>query len=96
MSKQLIFHGVVNSSIVSIAGVVVLESLEHAKQRGANILAEFVGGAYSCDAHHMTEPTPSGNGVALCIQRHALLTSAGQSERSSCFSLGVHCTRRNL
>lgn len=51
------------------AGVLVLESLEHAQQRGATILAEFVGGAYSCDAHHMTEPTPSGEGVALCLQR---------------------------
>ncbi len=47
----------------------MLESLEHAQQRGATILAEFVGGAYSCDAHHMTEPTPSGEGVALCLQR---------------------------
>ena len=58
------------------AGVMVLESLEHAQERGAPILAEFVGGAYSCDAHHMTEPTPSGTGVALCIRRcHSCVTS---------------------
>lgn len=50
------------------AGVLVLESLEHALKRGATILAEYKGGAITCDAHHMTEPTPDGSGVARCIQ----------------------------
>jgi len=49
------------------AGVIVLEELEHAKARGANIIAEFIGGAYTCDAHHMTEPHPEGRGVINCI-----------------------------
>lgn len=53
------------------AGVLVLESLEHALARGAPILAEYLGGGVSCDSHHMTEPRPDGEGVALCV-RHAL------------------------
>ncbi len=50
------------------AGVLVLESLEHALARGAPILAEYLGGAVSCDAHHMTDPRADGAGVALCIE----------------------------
>lgn len=49
------------------AGVIVLESLEHALARGAPILAEYLGGGMSCDAYHMTEPMPEGNGVVLCL-----------------------------
>lgn len=53
------------------AGILVLESLEHAQARGATILAEYLGGGVSCDAHHMTEPRHDGAGVAMCI-RNAL------------------------
>ncbi len=53
------------------AGVLVLESLEHAQARGAPILAEYLGGGISCDAYHMTEPRSDGKGVSLCI-RNAL------------------------
>jgi len=49
------------------AGVLVLEDYEHAKARGAKIYAEILGGSYTCDAHHMTEPNPTGDGVAHCI-----------------------------
>ncbi|MEI8124706.1 MAG: beta-ketoacyl-ACP synthase II [Parachlamydiaceae bacterium] len=49
------------------AGVLVLESLEHALARGAPILAEYLGGGVSCDAHHITEPRSDGEGVAFCI-----------------------------
>jgi len=51
------------------AGALVLEDLDHALARGAPILAEYVGGAFTCDAHHMTEPHPDGKGVILCIER---------------------------
>ncbi|KAI7728166.1 hypothetical protein M8C21_013182, partial [Ambrosia artemisiifolia] len=40
------------------AGVLLLEELEHAKARGAKIYAEFMGGSFTCDAYHMTEPHP--------------------------------------
>ncbi|MDR1567979.1 MAG: beta-ketoacyl-ACP synthase II, partial [Streptococcaceae bacterium] len=45
------------------AGILVLESLEHAKARGANILGEIVGYGSNCDAYHMTSPRPDGSGA---------------------------------
>ncbi|ONM25357.1 3-oxoacyl-[acyl-carrier-protein] synthase II chloroplastic [Zea mays] len=51
------------------AGVLVLEELEHAKERGATIYAEFLGGSFTCDAYHMTEPHPEGRGITLCIEK---------------------------
>lgn len=62
------------------AGMLVLESLEHAVARGAPILAEYLGGAQSCDAHHMTEPRQDGSGVRLCIEK-ALHESGVTKER---------------
>lgn len=50
------------------AGVLLLESLEHALARGAPIFAEYLGGAINCDAHHMTDPRADGFGVSLCMQ----------------------------
>ncbi|XP_022885593.1 3-oxoacyl-[acyl-carrier-protein] synthase II, chloroplastic-like [Olea europaea var. sylvestris] len=51
------------------AGVLLLEELEHAKRRGATIYAEVLGGSFTCDAYHMTEPRPDGTGIVLCIER---------------------------
>lgn len=50
------------------AGVLVLESLEHAQKRGATILAEVVGYGSNCDAYHQTTPTPDGSGAAKAIK----------------------------
>ena len=53
------------------AGAVILESLEHALSRGANIVAELVGYGQSADAYHMTAPAPEGAGAQLAM-RYAL------------------------
>ncbi|MET7673871.1 beta-ketoacyl-ACP synthase II [Streptomyces seoulensis] len=50
------------------AGVIVLESEEHAKARGARVYAEAIGQGISADAHHITQPEPSGNGIAQALQ----------------------------
>ncbi len=48
--------------------IFVLESLEHAKARGATILAELVGFGNSCDSHHITAPDPAGGGATRSMQ----------------------------
>lgn len=53
------------------AGILVLEELEHAKRRGASIVAEVVGYGMSSDAHHITSPPNDGDG-AYRVMRNAL------------------------
>ncbi|MFC8342666.1 beta-ketoacyl-ACP synthase II [Streptomyces sp. NPDC057280] len=56
------------------AGVVVLESAEHARRRGARVYAEAVGQGLSADSHHITQPEPTGRGIAAALT--ALLDSS--------------------
>jgi 3-oxoacyl-[acyl-carrier-protein] synthase II len=57
------------------AGILVLESLEHAQARGARIYCELAGYAATCDAFHITQPDPEGKGLSLAMSR--ALKSAG-------------------
>jgi 3-oxoacyl-[acyl-carrier-protein] synthase II len=50
------------------SGIVVLESLEHARRRGAKIYAEYAGYGMSCDAHHLTAPHPEGRGAVSAMK----------------------------
>ncbi len=51
------------------AGIIVLEDLEFAKTRGANIIAEVIGYAATADGYHITEPAPGGEGLMRAMQR---------------------------
>lgn len=62
------------------AGVLVLESLEHAQARGARIYCELAGYAATCDAYHITSPDPEGKGLSMAMKR--ALASAGAAPES--------------
>ncbi len=59
------------------AGMLILEEMEHAKKRGARILAELVGYGANSDAYHVTQPAPEGEGAARCMR--LALNSAGMN-----------------
>jgi 3-oxoacyl-[acyl-carrier-protein] synthase II len=62
------------------AGIVVLESAEHAARRGANVYAIAAGVGYSSDAHHIAQPDPDATGVVRAIQ-HALADARVNAEQ---------------
>lgn len=61
------------------AGAIVLEEYEHAKRRGANIIAELAGGGLSADAYHLTAPHPEGLG-AFNVMKNALADAGMKPE----------------
>lgn len=50
------------------AGVIIMETEEHALARGAPIYCELAGYGSSCDAHHITAPAPGGDGLKRCME----------------------------
>jgi 3-oxoacyl-[acyl-carrier-protein] synthase II len=62
------------------AGILVLESLEHARARGARIYCELAGYAATCDAFHITQPDPDGKGLSMAMKR-ALASAAVAPEQ---------------
>lgn len=58
------------------AGILVLESLEHAKKREATILGEVVGYSMTCDAYHLTAPDPEGSGAARAMAAAQAMSGA--------------------
>ena len=75
------------------AGALVLETLEHAQERGATIYGEIIGGGLSADAYHMTAPHPDGNGATLVMEN--ALKDAGISA-SEVDAVNMHGTSTPL
>ncbi|MFJ4678408.1 MULTISPECIES: beta-ketoacyl-ACP synthase II [unclassified Kitasatospora] len=71
------------------AGVIVLESAEHAAARGARVYCEAVGQGLSSDAHHIAQPEPTGAGVARAIDD---LFARNELDKSEVVHVNAHAT----
>ncbi|MFJ4961058.1 3-oxoacyl-[acyl-carrier-protein] synthase 2 [Streptomyces sp. ADI96-02] len=71
------------------AGVVILESAEHAAARGARVYCEVLGQGLSADAHHIAQPEPSGRGIAAAMQN---LLDSSDLKPSEVVHLNAHAT----
>ncbi|MFI0709667.1 beta-ketoacyl-[acyl-carrier-protein] synthase family protein [Streptomyces inhibens] len=71
------------------AGVIVLESAEHAAKRGAKVYAEAVGQGISADSHDIVQPEPSGNGIAQALQN---LLDATDLDPAEIVHVNAHAT----
>ncbi|MFI6056674.1 beta-ketoacyl-ACP synthase II [Streptomyces sp. NPDC051286] len=71
------------------AGVVVLESAEHAAARGAKVYCEVLGQGLSADAHHIAQPEPTGRGIAAAMQN---LLDQTDLKPSEVVHLNAHAT----
>ncbi|GAA1353265.1 beta-ketoacyl-ACP synthase II [Streptomyces beijiangensis] len=71
------------------AGIVIVESAEHAAARGARVYCEAVGQGLSSDAHHIAQPEPSGRGIAAAMQQ---LLDSTDLEPSEIVHLNAHAT----
>ena len=76
------------------AGVLIFESLEHAQKRGAKIYAEVVGYGNSCDAHHVTAPSPDGIPASRAIKQ-SLTEAKFDAERDTLY-INAHGTSTPL
>ncbi|QNE77631.1 beta-ketoacyl-ACP synthase II [Streptomyces finlayi] len=75
------------------AGVVVLESAEHAAARGARVYCEVVGQGLSADSHHIAQPEPTGRGIATAMQN---LLDATDLKPAEIVHLNAHATSTPL
>lgn len=75
------------------AGVVVLESAEHAAARGARVYCEAVGQGLSSDAHHIAQPEPTGSGIARAL---AHLFATSDLDKAEVVHVNAHATSTPL
>ncbi|MBZ4017970.1 beta-ketoacyl-[acyl-carrier-protein] synthase family protein [Streptomyces purpurogeneiscleroticus] len=71
------------------AGVVILESAEHAAKRGAKVYCEVLGQGLSADSHHIAQPEPTGRGIAAAVQN---LLDATDLKPAELVHLNAHAT----